>query len=280
MKQGDYSTELIAIEEGTADVIQGGKKIASLREGDLIGEMGLLEREPRNADVIATSPMRLLKLTHWEIRRMSEDTVERIKQIDRGAPQAGVADPAHATPATDVPRAGAVTVLIRCRPPNPRTAAPGSGGTRFVGASLAVIREKRSSRAPARQLTPQAQAPMQGRTRGERTCPLSAAFAPRMCNARSPAAADAARAERDHAMGRIGAAALLLAGRCSCPRGRGRARRRGGRRGRRSRRRAAAGSSTATASGSVFTRTLRRRPRRRRADAAGVAERGRLRACP
>src|ERR1700676_4888010 len=91
MKQGDYSTELIAIEEGTADVIRDGKKIASLKEGDLIGEMGLLEREPRNADVIATSPMRVVKLTHWEIRRMSEDTVNRIEQRRK----AGVADPAH-----------------------------------------------------------------------------------------------------------------------------------------------------------------------------------------
>ena len=95
MKQGDYSTELIAIEEGTADVIKDGQKIASLKEGDLIGEMGLLTREPRNADVIATSPMRVIKLTHWEIRRMSEETVNRIKQIINERQQAGVADPAH-----------------------------------------------------------------------------------------------------------------------------------------------------------------------------------------
>ena len=81
MKEGDYSVELIAIEEGTADVLKGGRTIASLRPGDLIGEMGLLERRPRNADVIASSPMRLLRLTHWEIRRMSDETVDRIKSL-------------------------------------------------------------------------------------------------------------------------------------------------------------------------------------------------------
>jgi CRP/FNR family transcriptional regulator, cyclic AMP receptor protein len=95
IKQGDYSTELIGIEEGSADVIRDGGKIASLKEGDLIGEMGLLEREPRNADVIATSPMRVMKLTHWEIRRMSEETLERIKEIVEKRRQDGVADPAH-----------------------------------------------------------------------------------------------------------------------------------------------------------------------------------------
>ncbi len=95
MKQGDYSTELIAIEEGTAEVLRDGHKIASLNAGDLIGEMGLLSREPRNADVIATSPMRVIKLTHWEIRRMSEDTLDRIKQIIEERRQNGVADPAY-----------------------------------------------------------------------------------------------------------------------------------------------------------------------------------------
>ena len=93
MKEGDYSVELIAIEEGTADVIQGGKKVASLGPGDLIGEMGLLERKPRNADVIASSPMRLIKLTHWEIRRMSEDTVGRIKATIEERRRSGIADP-------------------------------------------------------------------------------------------------------------------------------------------------------------------------------------------
>jgi CRP-like cAMP-binding protein len=95
MKEGDYSTELIAIEEGTADVIKGGERIASLGQGDLIGEMGLLSREPRNADVIATSPMLVIKLTHWEIRRMSAETVAKIEAIIEARRQQGVADPAN-----------------------------------------------------------------------------------------------------------------------------------------------------------------------------------------
>jgi len=95
MKQGDYAVELIAIDEGTADIIQDGKKIASLGPGDLIGEMALFNHEPRNADAIATSPMRLLKLTHWEIRRMSYETVERIREVVDQRAQAGVSDPSN-----------------------------------------------------------------------------------------------------------------------------------------------------------------------------------------
>jgi hypothetical protein len=39
--------------------------------------------------------MLVMKLTHWEIRRMSQDTVNRIKEIIEQRRAAGVADPAH-----------------------------------------------------------------------------------------------------------------------------------------------------------------------------------------
>jgi len=95
MKEGDYSTELIGIEEGTADVLRDGQKIASLKEGDVFGEMGLLSREPRSATVVATSPMRVIKLTHWEVKRMSDDTVRRIEEVIQQRRQDGSADPAQ-----------------------------------------------------------------------------------------------------------------------------------------------------------------------------------------
>ena len=125
MKQGDYSVELIAIEEGKADIIQDGKKVATLGKGDLIGEIGLLERKPRNADVIAATPMRVIKLTHWEIRRMSEDTIERIKKIVEKRQQDGVADPANAEELTRHRGRGPWLTSARRPPANLGTPAPG-----------------------------------------------------------------------------------------------------------------------------------------------------------
>jgi CRP/FNR family cyclic AMP-dependent transcriptional regulator len=93
MKEGDFSTELIAIEEGTADVIKGGTQIATLGAGDLIGEMGLLSREQRSADVVATSPMLVIRLTHWEVRRMSTETIAKIEGVVRERRATGTADP-------------------------------------------------------------------------------------------------------------------------------------------------------------------------------------------
>jgi CRP/FNR family transcriptional regulator, cyclic AMP receptor protein len=70
VREGDYSYELIAIEEGKAEVRRGDEKVAELGPGDYFGEMGVLENEMRNATVVAASPMRLITLTQWELKRM------------------------------------------------------------------------------------------------------------------------------------------------------------------------------------------------------------------
>jgi CRP/FNR family transcriptional regulator, cyclic AMP receptor protein len=81
LREGDYATELFAIVEGTAEVVRGGERVGSVGPGDLIGEMGLLEKTQRNADLIATSPMLVISVSHWEIRRMSKETIAKIEAL-------------------------------------------------------------------------------------------------------------------------------------------------------------------------------------------------------
>src|SRR5918995_3544785 len=81
VREGDYSTELIAIEEGTAEVRHDGRLLASLGPGDVFGETGVLEQGLRNASVIATSPLRIVKLTTWDIKRLTPETVQRLREL-------------------------------------------------------------------------------------------------------------------------------------------------------------------------------------------------------
>src|SRR3954449_2636108 len=71
VREGDYSYDLMIIEEGKAEVRHGADKVADLDAGDFFGEIGVLERDRRNADVVAVSPMRLISLKTYEGRRMA-----------------------------------------------------------------------------------------------------------------------------------------------------------------------------------------------------------------
>ena len=52
-----------------------------LGPGDYFGEMGVVEGEKRTATVVATSPMRLISLTSWEIRRMQKSMPQAVEAI-------------------------------------------------------------------------------------------------------------------------------------------------------------------------------------------------------
>jgi CRP/FNR family transcriptional regulator, cyclic AMP receptor protein len=79
--EGDYSYELIVIEDGTADVVKGGEVIASLGPGDVFGEMGMLAGAKRTADVVATSSMRLITLSKWDLRRISSEVGDQLQSL-------------------------------------------------------------------------------------------------------------------------------------------------------------------------------------------------------
>ena len=81
VREGDFSYEFMAIEEGEAEVTRGGEHVADLGPGDFFGEMGLLEKTLRNATVTAKTPVRLVTLTGWDLRRVERSAPEAMQRI-------------------------------------------------------------------------------------------------------------------------------------------------------------------------------------------------------
>jgi CRP/FNR family transcriptional regulator, cyclic AMP receptor protein len=81
VRRGDYSHDVLAIEEGTASVERHGDQIADLAPGYVVGEMRVLERSQRNATVRATSPMLLVTLTGWDIRRLRKSAPKAVDHL-------------------------------------------------------------------------------------------------------------------------------------------------------------------------------------------------------
>ena len=81
--EGEYAYDLFIIRDGTAEVTQDGKTVAELGPGEFFGEMGVLERAPRNATVVAKTPMTLLTLSSWDVKRLESKAPEAIEQLQQ-----------------------------------------------------------------------------------------------------------------------------------------------------------------------------------------------------
>jgi CRP/FNR family cyclic AMP-dependent transcriptional regulator len=85
--EGDYSYDLFVIQDGTAEVTHEGKPVAELGPGDFFGEMGVLEKAQRVATVVAKSPMRLLVLSSWDVKRLQSRAPELLEQLQAAIEQ-------------------------------------------------------------------------------------------------------------------------------------------------------------------------------------------------
>lgn len=81
IREGGYSNDFYVIEEGTATVEREGEHLADLGPGDFFGEQGLLEKQARSATVTSTSPIRLIKIEHWELSRMKQAMPEVVEEL-------------------------------------------------------------------------------------------------------------------------------------------------------------------------------------------------------
>jgi CRP-like cAMP-binding protein len=94
--EGEKGDRMFVILSGTARVSRGGRKIAALGSGDVVGELALLSRSPRNATVDAETDLdvaeigraafgRLLYAVPSFAQKLLEAMAIRVQTLDRKA---------------------------------------------------------------------------------------------------------------------------------------------------------------------------------------------------
>jgi CRP-like cAMP-binding protein len=86
-RQGEFAYEFFVIEDGSAEVLRDGERIAELGPGDFLGEMGIVGKVVRNATVTTTSPSRVIVMTEQDFRSMSRANPEVADRITAAVEQ-------------------------------------------------------------------------------------------------------------------------------------------------------------------------------------------------
>jgi voltage-gated potassium channel len=82
VREGEYGYEVFAIEDGRVEVTHQGRCLADLGPGDFFGELAVMSLLPRNASVVATSPVRAIVMTRQAFRQVAK-TMPRVAEMLR-----------------------------------------------------------------------------------------------------------------------------------------------------------------------------------------------------
>ena len=83
-RQGEIGTGFFVVVEGTVRVVRDGGLIAHLGPGEFFGELSVLDRQPRNASVVADVPTTCLALASWDFEKILLDQPQLTLHILRG----------------------------------------------------------------------------------------------------------------------------------------------------------------------------------------------------
>jgi CRP/FNR family cyclic AMP-dependent transcriptional regulator len=79
--EGQQGYEFFIVLEGEVEVRQGDRVIATRRPGDYVGEIALLDRRPRTATVVATTPVSVEVLSRSEFVSLLAEVPELSAQV-------------------------------------------------------------------------------------------------------------------------------------------------------------------------------------------------------
>jgi CRP-like cAMP-binding protein len=72
-REGRLGQECFLVLDGRARVEHNGKTIARLGKGDIVGEVSIIDQQPRSASVISESPMTLLVISAASFGALLDD---------------------------------------------------------------------------------------------------------------------------------------------------------------------------------------------------------------
>jgi CRP-like cAMP-binding protein len=86
MGEGEYGYEAIFVEQGAAEVRQGGELINTIGPGTLVGELAVIDGDGRRtASVIVSSTLRALSLTAHSVHEIRDRIPDLAAAIDGAA---------------------------------------------------------------------------------------------------------------------------------------------------------------------------------------------------
>ena len=85
VREGEMGVGFFLILDGKVEVRKGTRVLSKLGTGQFFGEMALLDRQPRSADVVATAPTNCYGLTAWAfealVRSQPEIALNMLKEL-------------------------------------------------------------------------------------------------------------------------------------------------------------------------------------------------------
>lgn len=95
-REGQTGGLAYVLEAGTCDVLRGGRKVASLGPGDVVGELSLIDGGPRTATVRAVTDVDALEIAGRDLQRLLRHApglrrsllcalAARVREVDRRA---------------------------------------------------------------------------------------------------------------------------------------------------------------------------------------------------
>ncbi len=86
-RQGDLGNEMFVIVSGSATITRDGQKLTSRRAGDFVGEMALLDGQPRSATVTLDEDSVLLVMHRSDFSQLLDDVPGLARKILQGLSQ-------------------------------------------------------------------------------------------------------------------------------------------------------------------------------------------------